>query len=116
MNSSEKLPPTQLVQLLNEYLTVCTDIIQEEGGTLDKYIGDAVVAMFGAPIALPDHAYRACVTALRVQHALDELRQRWVAQGEGEVVITDVVMPGMTGATGPFASGASAAFKLGYRL
>jgi adenylate cyclase len=79
---SEKLSAARLVELLNEYLTVCTDIIQEEGGTLDKYIGDAVVAMFGAPIVLPDHAYRACVTALRVQHALDELRQRWVAQGE----------------------------------
>ena len=79
---SEKLSAARLVELLNEYLTVCTDIIQEEGGTLDKYIGDAVVAMFGAPIALPDHAYRACVTALRVQHALEDLRQRWAAQGE----------------------------------
>lgn len=79
---SEKLSAARLVELLNEYLTVCTDIIQEEGGTLDKYIGDAVVAMFGAPIALPDHAYRACVTALRVQRALDDLRERWVAQGE----------------------------------
>ena len=79
---SEKVTPARLVELLNEYLTVCTDIIQEEGGTLDKYIGDAVVAMFGAPIALPDHAYRACVTALRVQRALDELRAKWVAQGE----------------------------------
>ena len=79
---SEKLTAARLVELLNEYLTVCTDIIQEEGGTLDKYIGDAVVAMFGAPIALPDHAYRACVAALRVQQALNELRERWVAQGE----------------------------------
>ncbi len=79
---SEKLSAARLVELLNEYLTVCTDIIQEEGGTLDKYIGDAVVAMFGAPIALPDHAYRACVTAMRVQHALDDLRRKWEAQGE----------------------------------
>jgi len=79
---SEKLSAARLVELLNEYLTVCTDIIQEEGGTLDKYIGDAVVAMFGAPIALPDHAYRACVASQRVQHALNELRERWVAQGE----------------------------------
>ena len=79
---SEKLSAARLVELLNEYLTVCTDLVQEEGGTLDKYIGDAVVAMFGAPIALPDHAYRACVTALRVQHALDELRARWNAQGD----------------------------------
>jgi adenylate cyclase len=79
---SEKLSAARLVELLNEYLTVCTDIIQEEGGSLDKYIGDAVVAMFGAPIALPDHAYRACLTALRVQHALDDLRRKWEAEGE----------------------------------
>ncbi len=79
---SEKLPPTQLVELLNEYLTVCTDIVQEEGGTLDKYIGDAVVAMFGAPIALPDHAYRSCVVALRVQQQLDVLRAKWDREGD----------------------------------
>lgn len=74
---SEKLPPAQLVELLNQYLTVCTDTITEEGGTLDKYIGDAVVAMFGAPIVLPDHAYRACLAALRVQQQLGTLRELW---------------------------------------
>jgi adenylate cyclase len=79
---SEKLTPAKLVDLLNDYLTVSTDIVQEEGGTLDKYIGDAVVAMFGAPIALPDHAYRACVAMLRVQTKLDELRLQWDAAGE----------------------------------
>lgn len=79
---SEKLPPHQLVELLNEYLTACTDIVQEEGGTLDKYIGDAIVAMFGAPIALPDHASRACVAALRVQQKLDELRVKWDRDGD----------------------------------
>jgi adenylate cyclase len=76
---SEKLEPERLVVLLNDYLTVCTDTIVEEGGTLDKYIGDAVVAMFGAPITLPDHACRACVAALRVQHQLAALRARWNA-------------------------------------
>ena len=79
---SEMLPPDLLVTLMNEYLTVCTDIIQEEGGTLDKYIGDAVVAMFGAPIALPDHALRACVASQRVHRQLAELRAKW--QGEGD--------------------------------
>jgi adenylate cyclase len=78
---SEKLPPARLVELMNEYLTACTDIVQEEGGTLDKYIGDAVVAMFGAPIALPDHAYRACVATQRVQRRLAELRAKWKSQG-----------------------------------
>jgi adenylate cyclase len=79
---SEKVTAARLVELLNEYLTVCTDIIQEEGGTLDKYIGDAVVAMFGAPIKQPDHAFRACVASQRVQLALDELRRKWDSQGE----------------------------------
>ncbi len=74
---SEKLSPTQLVELMNEYLTACTDIVQSEGGTLDKYIGDAVVAMFGAPLALPNHPMQACVTALRVQRRCDELREKW---------------------------------------
>jgi adenylate cyclase len=79
---SEKLPPERLVELMNEYLTACTDIVQEEGGTLDKYIGDAVVAMFGAPIALPDHAYRACVAAQRIHQKLGELRDKWKAEGD----------------------------------
>ena len=79
---SEILPPDRLVELMNEYLTACTDIVQEEGGTLDKYIGDAVVAMFGAPIALPDHAYRACVATQRVQQKLGELREKWHGEGE----------------------------------
>jgi adenylate cyclase len=79
---SEKMTPARLVELMNEYLTACTDIVQEEGGTLDKYIGDAVVAMFGAPLPLPDHAYRACVTSVRVQKKIDELRQKWRAEGE----------------------------------
>ena len=74
---SEKLSPTQLVELMNEYLTACTDIVQSEGGTLDKYIGDAVVAMFGAPLALPNHPVQACVTALRVQRRCAELREKW---------------------------------------
>jgi adenylate cyclase len=74
---SEKMTPARLVEFMNEYLTACTDIVQEEGGTLDKYIGDAVVAMFGAPIALPDHAYRACVASQRVQLRIAELREKW---------------------------------------
>ncbi len=79
---SEVLPADRLVELLNEYLTACTDILQEEGGTLDKYIGDAVVVMFGAPIKLPDHQYRACVAAMRVQKKIGELRAKWRAEGD----------------------------------
>jgi adenylate cyclase len=78
---AETLPPDQLVELMNEYLTACTDIVTAQGGTLDKYIGDAVVAMFGAPVEFPDHAYRACVASQLVQQRLDELRKKWTAAG-----------------------------------
>lgn len=74
---SEVLKPEQLVELMNEYLTACTDIVQAEGGTLDKYIGDMVVAMYGAPLVLPGHALRASVAALRVQRRCGELREKW---------------------------------------
>jgi adenylate cyclase len=79
---SEVLSSSQLGDLLNEYLTVCTDIIQEEGGTLDKYIGDAVVAMFGAPVDLKNHAYKACLVTQLVQQRLDELREKWTREGD----------------------------------
>ncbi len=78
---SEKLGSVPLVELMNEYLTACTDIVQAQGGTLDKYIGDAVVAMFGAPIPLSDHAYRACVATQLVHHKLGELRDKWKTEG-----------------------------------
>jgi adenylate cyclase len=79
---SEMLPPAKLFELMNEYLTACTDIVQAQGGTLDKYIGDAVVAMFGAPIVLPDHAYRACVASQLVHQELDTLRTKWKSEGQ----------------------------------
>jgi adenylate cyclase len=79
---SEKLPPAKLVELMNEYLTACTDIVQAQGGTLDKYIGDAVVAMFGAPIALADHASRACIATQLVHQRLRELREKWKSEGD----------------------------------
>jgi adenylate cyclase len=78
---AEILSPERLVELMNEYLTACTDIIHEEGGTLDKYIGDAVVAMFGAPVRLPGHAFHACVATFRIQQRLVELRHKWNREG-----------------------------------
>ena len=78
---SEKLGSGPLVELMNEYLTACTDIVQSQGGTLDKYIGDAVVAMFGAPIPLSDHAFRACVATQLVHRQLAELRTKWSTEG-----------------------------------
>lgn len=79
---SELMTPEKLVELMNEYLTACTDLIQVEKGTLDKYIGDAVVAIFGAPLPVPDHAYRACVATQRVQDQIGELRRKWKSEGD----------------------------------
>jgi adenylate cyclase len=81
---SEVMTPKKLVELMNEYLTACTDIVQEEKGTLDKYIGDAVVTIFGAPLPVPDHAYRACVATVRVQQKIDELRAKWTVGVDSE--------------------------------
>jgi len=72
---SEKLGPVELTGLLNDYLTAMTDIILEEGGTLDKYVGDAVIAFWNAPLAQPDHAQRALRAAVRCQETLSRLRE-----------------------------------------
>ncbi len=74
---SEFLQPEELVQLLNEYLSAMTDIILEERGTVDKYEGDAIMAFWGAPLPLQDHALRACRAALRQQAALDSLNRQF---------------------------------------
>ncbi|HTP58981.1 MAG TPA: adenylate/guanylate cyclase domain-containing protein, partial [Spirochaetia bacterium] len=71
---SEVLTPEELTLLLNEYLSAMTDIIQEEGGTIDKYEGDAIIAFWNAPLSQPDHAVRAVRAALRCQEKLDEMR------------------------------------------
>ena len=79
---SEKLTANDLVELLNDYLTEMTDILLDNKGTLDKYIGDAIVAFYGAPAPVDDHEYWACLTAVKMQDRLAELRGKW--QGEGD--------------------------------
>jgi len=79
---SEILTAPKLVELLNEYLTGLTDILIENKGTLDKYIGDAIVAFYGAPAPIKNHEYHACITALRMQDELKKLRDRWRSEGE----------------------------------
>ncbi|MBI2816158.1 MAG: adenylate/guanylate cyclase domain-containing protein [Acidobacteria bacterium] len=79
---SEKLSPPALVELLNEYLTVMTDIVFQNKGTLDKYIGDAVMAFWGRPfLDQQDHAANACRAALRMISGLHELNTTWKSQG-----------------------------------
>ncbi len=71
---SEGLSPEELTGLLNDYLSVMTDIILDEGGTVDKYEGDAIIAFWNAPLSQKDHAVRAVRAALRCQAALARLR------------------------------------------
>ena len=79
---SEILTASRLVELLNEYLTGMTDTLLANGGTLDKYEGDAIVAFFGAPVPMEDHATRAIDTALQMQVTLAELREKWASEGD----------------------------------
>ena len=79
---SEVLSASQLVELLNEYLSAMTEILLDHQGTLDKYEGDAIVAFFGAPIFFDDHATRATMVALDMQVALAKLRAKWHSEGD----------------------------------
>ena len=72
---------------MNDYLSEMTDLLQAEEGTLDKYIGDAIVMMFGMPLPVNDHAWRACVAALRMQERHKALRQRWVESGRWPEIV-----------------------------
>ena len=84
---SEKVTPEHLVQILNKYLTVMSDIVLDQKGTIDKYIGDAIVSFFGAPLDLPDHASRACLAAVRMKEAEAKLNEEMLATGESPMPI-----------------------------
>ena len=79
---SEQLDPEELVTLLNEYLTEMTRLIIQNRGMLDKYEGDAIMAIFGAPIEIAEHPELACRSALLMQKRLKELRALWKERGK----------------------------------
>ncbi len=84
---AEKKQPEELVSFINEFLSAMTDIILDHKGTLDKYLGDAVMAFWGAPVEVKDHAYKACITALQMQEKLVEMREKWSNVGETPIRI-----------------------------
>jgi len=77
---SEQLDPEELVSLLNKYLSAMSDVVLAEKGTIDKYEGDAIIAFFGAPLDLPDHALRACVSAIKIKKIEAELNKTIMEQ------------------------------------
>ena len=84
---SENLTPSQLVDLLNEYLSEMTELIFKNWGTLDKYIGDAIMAFWGAPYPQTDHALRACRTGVEMLQTLQRLQAGWAARGVPQLAI-----------------------------
>ncbi|MGA7180480.1 MAG: adenylate/guanylate cyclase domain-containing protein [Thiobacillaceae bacterium] len=86
-NFSESLPPTELAEVLNAYLSRMTAIVQQHRGTIDKYIGDAVMAFWNAPVETPNHAELAVQAGLEMQAALPGLNKEFAARGWPEVKI-----------------------------
>jgi adenylate cyclase len=78
---SEKLDPEELTHLLNEYLTEMSEIIIENEGLVDKYMGDAIMAFWGAPLDQPNHAELACKSGLEMMEKLKELQKKWKKEG-----------------------------------
>jgi adenylate cyclase len=101
---SEKLPPEEILNQLNQYLSAMTAVVMRNGGMLDKYVGDAIMAVFGAPLELGNHALLACKTALEMMEELRSLQRIWETESKpildigigintGEMVIGNVGSP-----------------------
>ncbi|MGQ0659115.1 MAG: adenylate/guanylate cyclase domain-containing protein [Chromatiales bacterium] len=84
---SEQMDPRQLARMLNRYFTAMTDILHQHGATIDKYIGDAIMAFWGAPVVQPDHARRAVLAALAMQEGVRRMRRQFRDQGWPELDI-----------------------------
>jgi adenylate cyclase len=84
---SERMAPEALAAFINDYLSPMTAIVFDEKGTLDKYIGDALMAFWNAPLDQPDHALRACRAAVRMLEKLDSMKPTWRAAGLPELEI-----------------------------
>jgi len=84
---SENKSPEELVKFMNEYLNAMTEVVLKNNGTLDKYIGDAIMAFWGAPIPLSDHAFKACSTAIEMRNKLNILREKYSSNPNDQIDI-----------------------------
>ena len=75
------MPAEQLVQQMTRYFNVAADVIERFGGTIDKFLGDGILVLWGAPANLPDAPFQACRAALELQRALDALNAEWTSAG-----------------------------------
>jgi adenylate cyclase len=99
---SERVPSQELFLVISSYLELVTRSVNAESGTIDKFIGDGVMAFWGAPALLDDHAWRACVSAMRIQRGMDLLNERWTADGHSPLKVrigihSDAVLVGNIG-------------------
>ena len=99
---SEKMDPAEVIILLNEYFKEMTQLVFKYNGTLDKFIGDALLAFFGDPVPYPDHALRAVKMALEMQQVINRLNQKWLSEGRHSIAVgmginTGVVIVGNMG-------------------
>ena len=97
---SERHAPEEMVRTLNEYFEVMVDVLFNNGGTLDKYVGDEIIGLFGAPVERPDSPVLAVRCALEMQRALEEFNRMRVATG------ADPIQIGIGVNTGPVIAGA----------
>jgi adenylate cyclase len=99
---SEKKEPAEIVAMLNEYFEVMVDVLFRMNGTLDKYVGDEIMALFGAPVDMPDAAFAATRCALEMSKALKEFNRTRVSEGQDEIKIGIGINTGrvITGAIG----------------
>jgi adenylate cyclase len=82
---AESMGPDAIARLLSEYFTEMVEVIFEHGGTLDKFIGDAIMALWGAPISHEDDSDRALQAAIAMQRSIEELNRGWAAAGRPEI-------------------------------
>lgn len=102
---SEGLSPQELIQLMNDFLTPMSDLVMQNRGTIDKYMGDAMMAFWNAPLDDAEHEYHACKTALSMQAALDPINEviKEKASGTGKKPV--LLQAGIGINTGPCAVG-----------
>jgi adenylate cyclase len=92
---SERLPPEVVSEMMNEYFTAMVDVIMAHRGLVQDFIGDAIMAVFGAPLDDPEHCWHAARTAVGMHAALESLNRKWEAEGRGPLAMGIAVHTGL---------------------